>query len=65
MKDLQFVLAMGLGIGSHGIPSNKNNGITPLRPVYKLRDKNLFRFNPQARHKKAVRADDAEVETSI
>ena len=56
---------MGLGIGRTVIPSQNNNGITPLTPVYILRDENIFRLNLQARHMKAFKSDDTELETAI
>ena len=45
VKDLQFALEVGLGIGITVIPSQNNNGITPLPPVYTLSDENLFILN--------------------
>ena len=56
---------MGLGLGRTVRPSQKNNGLTTLPPCYTLRDENIFRINLQAIHTKAVKPDDAEVETSI
>ena len=64
-KDLQFALEVGLGIGRTFRSSHNNNGLTPLPPVYTLRDENSFRINLQYIHKKAVNADDAEIETAV
>ena len=65
VKDLQFALVVVLCIGRTVRPSQKNNSIAPLPPVYTFRDENLFRVNLQARHTKAVKSDDAEVKTAI
>ena len=65
VKALQFALEVGLVIGRTISPSQNNNGLTPLPPVYILRDENLFRINLQVRHIKAVKDDDVEVETDI
>ena len=56
VKALQFSLAVGLGVGRTFIPSQKNDGLIPLPPVYTFRDENSFRFNLQSRYKKAVNA---------
>ena len=40
VKALQFDLAVRLGIVTTFSPSKKNNGLTPLPPVYTLRDDN-------------------------
>ena len=58
VQDVQFDLALGLGIGRTFIPSQNNNGLTPLPLVYILKDENLFRLEVQARHTKAVKAHD-------
>ena len=52
VKYLQFSLEVGLGIVITVIPSQNNNGITPLPPVYTLSDKNIFILNLQDRHTK-------------
>ena len=65
LKDFQLALEVVLGIGRTFRPSQKNNGLTPLPNVYTLRDDNLFRLNNQAIQTKAVKSDNAEVETAI
>ena len=65
VKDFRFALAVGLGIRITVSPSKKNNCLTPLPPVYTLGVKNLFSLNLQARHTKAVKADDAELDIAI
>ena len=65
VNTLQFELAMGLGIGRTLSPSQNNNGLMNLSPVYKLRDENYFRLNLQSRHMKVVNTDNAEIETVI
>ena len=65
VKALQFALALGLGIGRTVSPSHKNKGLTPLPPVYTLKDDNIFRINLQDTHTKTVKDDDTGVETSI
>ena len=65
VKAFHFALKLGLGIGRTVRLSQKNNGLTHLPPVYTLRDENIFRLNLQYRHTKAVKADCAEIETSI
>ena len=59
VKALQFDLAVGLGFGRTVITIQNNNGLTPLPPVYTLRDENFFRPNLQARHKNSVKEYDA------
>ena len=56
---------MGFGIGRTVIHSQKNNVLAPLPPVYTLRYENIFMLNLQPRHTKAVKSDNAEVETAI
>ena len=56
---------MGLGVGRNFIPSQKNNGLMPLPPIYTLRDENCFRLNRQSIYPKVVKVDDAEIEISI
>ena len=65
VKALKFSVAVELGIGRTVIPSQNNNGLTALPNVYTLRDDNLFRLNNQAIQTKAVKSDNAEVETDI
>ena len=55
VKSLHFALVVGLGIGRNFSPSHKNNGLTPLPPIYTLMDDNLFSINLQAIHMKAVK----------
>ena len=56
---------MGLGVGRNFIPSQKNNGLMPLPPIYTLRDENCSRLNRQSIYPKVVKVDDAEIEISI
>ena len=65
VKALQFSLALGLSIVRTVIPSQKNDFIMPLPPVYTLRDDNIFRLDLQAIHMKAVKAEDAKIDTAI
>ena len=65
VKDFNFYFAAVLEIGITGNPSQKNNGLTPLPPVYTLRGDNSFSLNIQSRHTKSVQEDNAEIETSI
>ena len=65
VKDFQFALAVELGNERTSSPSQNNTGLTTLPPVYKMRDDNLFMLNLKAIHTKAVKSDDAEVETAI
>ena len=58
VNTLQFELAMGLGIRRTLSPSQNNNGLMNLSPVYKLRDENYFRLNLQSRHMKVVKMED-------
>ena len=59
VKYLQFSLEVGLGIVITVIPSQNNNCITPLPPVYTLSDKNIFILNLQDRHTKEVKTDNS------
>ena len=62
---MKFALSVGFGIGRTVIHSQKNNVLAPLPPVYTLRYENIFMLNLQPRHTKAVKSDNAEVETAI
>ena len=46
---------MGINVS----PSQNNNGLAPLPPVYTLSYENLPRLNLQVRQNKAVKVDDA------
>ena len=65
VKAFYFYLAVGLGIGITVSPSQNNNCLTPIPPVYTLRYENLFRLNLQERNTKAVKDENAEVVTAI
>ena len=65
VKALQFALDGVLGMGRTVTPSQNNNGITPLPPIYTLRDDNLFRINLQDRYMKAIKEYDTEMYTAI
>ena len=66
VKALQFFLAVTLRIGSsNGTKFKADFNFVPLPPVYLLRDETSFRQKLNERHTKAVKDDDAEVETGI
>ena len=65
IKALQLSLVVVLGIGRNFIPSQKNNGIMPLTPLYTSGCGNYFRLNLQSRDTNVVKSNNAEIETSI
>ena len=65
VKAFQFALDRVLGMGRTVTPSQNNNGITPLPPIYTLRDDNIFRINLQDRYMKAIKEYDTEMYTAI
>ena len=66
VKALRSALVVTLRIGSsNGTKFKADFNFVPLPPVYLLRDETSFRQKLNERHTKAVKDDDAEVETVI